>query len=101
MKKKLLITGFNPFGGESVNPAFEAVRLLPDEIAGFKLCKLEIPTEFIRSGVILKGALRTEQPDTVLWRGTGRGTHGCHAGARGNQPDGRPYPGQHRLSADR
>ena len=66
MKKKLLITGFDPFGGESVNPAFEAVRLLPDEIAGFKLCKLEIPTEFIRSGVILKGALRTEQPDTVL-----------------------------------
>ena len=62
MKKKLLITGFDPFGGESVNPAFEAVRLLPDEIAGFKLCKLEIPTEFIRSGVILKGALRTEQP---------------------------------------
>ena len=67
MKKKLLITGFDPFGGESVNPAFEAVRLLPDEIAGFKLCKLEIPTEFIRSGVILKGALRTEQPDTVAW----------------------------------
>ena len=36
MKKKLLITGFDPFGGESVNPAFEAVRLLPDEIAGLK-----------------------------------------------------------------
>ena len=47
MKKKLLITGFDPFGGEQVNPAFEAVRLLPDEIAGLELCKLEIPTEFI------------------------------------------------------
>ena len=73
MKKKLLITGFDPFGGESVNPAFEAVRLLPDEIAGFKLCKLEIPTEFIRSGVILKGALRTEQPDAVLCVGQAGG----------------------------
>ena len=31
--KKLLITGFDPFGGEAVNPAFEAVRMLPDEIA--------------------------------------------------------------------
>ena len=50
MKKKLLITGFDPFGGEQVNPAFEAVRLLPDEIAGLELCKLEIPTEFIKSG---------------------------------------------------
>lgn len=101
MKKKLLITGFNPFGGESVNPAFEAVRLLPDEIAGFKLCKLEIPTEFIRSGVILKGSASHGAARHGSLRGTGRGTHGCHAGARGNQPDGRPYPGQHRLSADR
>ena len=38
--KKLLITGFDPFGGEPVNPAYEAVRLLPDVVAGIKLCKL-------------------------------------------------------------
>ena len=71
--KKLLITGFDPFGGESVNPAFEAVRLLPDEIVGFKLCKLETPTEFIRSGVILKEALRAERPDAVLCVGQAGG----------------------------
>lgn len=71
--KKLLITGFDPFGGETVNPAFEAVRLLPDVIAGFELCKLEIPTEFIRSGVILKDALRAEQPDAVLCVGQAGG----------------------------
>ena len=71
--KKLLITGFDPFGGEAVNPAFEAVRLLPDEIAGFELCKLEIPTEFIRSGVILKDAIRTQKPDAVLCVGQAGG----------------------------
>ena len=71
--RKLLITGFDPFGGESVNPAFEAVRLLPDEIAGFILCKLEISTEFIRSGVILKEALRAERPDAVLCVGQAGG----------------------------
>ena len=71
--KKLLITGFDPFGGESVNPAFEAVRMLPDEIVKFKLCKLEIPTEFIRSGVILKDALRAERPDAVLCVGQAGG----------------------------
>ena len=46
--KKLLITGFDPFGGELVNPAYEAVCLLPDVIAEIELCKLEVPTEFVR-----------------------------------------------------
>ena len=44
--KKLLITGFDPFGGESINPAWEAVKLLPEVIGGYKLAKLEIPTVF-------------------------------------------------------
>lgn len=46
---KILVTGFNPFGGETVNPAYEAVKLLPDTIAGAEIIKKEIPTEFDRS----------------------------------------------------
>ena len=34
---KVLVTGFDPFGGESVNPAYEAVKLLPDIIEGHRL----------------------------------------------------------------
>ena len=37
--KKVLITGFDPFGGEKINPAYEAVKLLPDEIGGQKLLR--------------------------------------------------------------
>lgn len=37
--KKVLITGFDPFGGEKINPAYEAVKLLPDEIGGAKLLR--------------------------------------------------------------
>ena len=44
--KKLLITGFDPFGGKSINPTWEAVKLLPDTIGEYKLTKLEIPTVF-------------------------------------------------------
>ena len=44
--KKLLITGFDPFGGEEINPSWEAVSRLNDEIAGFSLTKLRIPVVF-------------------------------------------------------
>ena len=71
--KKLLITGFDPFGGEPVNPAYEAVRLLPDVVAGIKLCKLEAPTEFVRSGAVLRDALAAERPDAVLCVGQAGG----------------------------
>ena len=44
--KKLLITGFDPFDGASVNPSWEAVKLLPDSIGEYELYKLQIPTVF-------------------------------------------------------
>ena len=34
---KILVTGFDPFGGETVNPAYEAVKLLPNTIAGAQM----------------------------------------------------------------
>lgn len=37
---RLLITGFEPFGGEKVNPAWEAVRALPDTLDGWQIDKL-------------------------------------------------------------
>lgn len=43
---KILITGFEPFGGESINPAYEAVKLLPDTVCGAQIVKLEVPTVF-------------------------------------------------------
>lgn len=47
---KILVTGFNPFGGETVNPAYEAVKLLSDTSAGAEIIKKEIPTEFLSMG---------------------------------------------------
>ena len=38
---KVLLTGFDPFGGESVNPAFEAIKLLPSTIAGAEIVYVE------------------------------------------------------------
>lgn len=63
---KVLVTGFDPFGGESVNPAYEAVKLLPDAIAGAEIIKLEIPTVFSKSGPAVEAGIQAHQPDIVL-----------------------------------
>lgn len=63
---KILVTGFDPFGGEKINPAIEAVKRLPDEIKGVKIVKLEIPTVFNKSAEVVKKKIIEEQPDYVL-----------------------------------
>ena len=70
---KVLVTGFDPFGGDKVNPAYEAVKLIPEEVAGAKIIKLEIPTVFAESGVVLKEAMKKEQPDIVICVGQAGG----------------------------
>jgi len=37
---KVLLIAFDPFGGEDVNPAFEAAKRLPDTIAGAEVVKV-------------------------------------------------------------
>ena len=64
--KKVLITGFDPFGGEKINPAYEAVKLLPDEIRGAKIIKKEIPTVFQKGPEAVYEAIQENQPNFVL-----------------------------------
>lgn len=63
---KVLITGFTPFGGEKLNPSWEAVKRLPDRIGGAELIKRELPTEFDASGAALHKLLTELRPDAVL-----------------------------------
>ena len=63
---KILVTGFDPFGSDKINPAIEAVKKLPDTIKGAKIIKLEIPTVFNKSAQVVHQAIVKEQPDYVL-----------------------------------
>lgn len=63
---KVLVTGFDPFGGEPVNPAFEAVKMLPGEIAGAEIIKLEIPTVFSKCGPAVEEGIKKYEPDVVI-----------------------------------
>lgn len=46
---KLLLTAFDPFGGEKINPALEAVKRVQDKIGDLEIVKLEVPTVFYKS----------------------------------------------------
>ena len=70
---KLLITGFDPFGGEEINPAYEAVKRLPDQIKGADIIKMEIPTVFEKEGKILEKEILEHNPDAVICVGQAGG----------------------------
>lgn len=71
--KKLLITGFEPFGGEKINPAWEAVRHLPDGIGEYELHKFMVPTVFGLAGEAVLAEAERVKPDAVLCIGQAGG----------------------------
>ena len=71
--KKLLITGFDPFGGESINPSWEAVRLLPKVIGEYELHKLQIPTVFGLAAETVLSKAREIHPDVIICVGQAGG----------------------------
>ena len=63
---KILVTGFDPFGGEKINPAIESVKKLPDTILGAEIIKLEIPTVIGKSVDKIREKIEEINPDVVL-----------------------------------
>ena len=70
---KILVTGFDPFGGEKVNPALETVKSLPSEIHGAEVHWVAIPTVFYQSAEVLEAEIVRYQPDAVLCIGQAGG----------------------------
>ena len=73
---KILVTGFDPFGGEQVNPALETVKSLPSVIHGAEIRWVEIPTVFYQSAEVLEAEIVRYQPDVVLCIGQAGGRAG-------------------------
>ena len=71
--KKLLITGFDPFGGANRNPSREAVMALPDTVGDYVLTKLEIPTVFGLAAETVLQAAEALCPDVILCVGQAGG----------------------------
>ena len=62
----ILVTAFDPFGGEKVNPALEAVRQLDPTIGAHTITTLEIPTVFHKSKDVIQHELEHHHYDVVL-----------------------------------
>ena len=72
---KVLITGFDPFGGESINPAWEAVKAMKDNVDGIEVIKLQIPTVFKKSAEKLFAGIDEHKPDVVICIGQAGGRY--------------------------
>ena len=72
---KIIVTGFDPFGGEKINPSIECVKAFP-EIEGVELIRLELPTVFKESAKRLNEVINEVKPDAVLSVGQAGGRPG-------------------------
>ena len=71
--KKLLITGFEPFGNCPKNPSWMAVEALPEQVGEYSLKKLSLPTVFGKAGETVLEAAKAWEPDVILCIGQAGG----------------------------
>lgn len=72
--KKILITGFEPFGNDKINPALEAVRLIAGrKLKGGEISICQVPVVRYKSIDVVKQAIEDQQPYAVITVGQASG----------------------------
>ena len=69
----VLVTGFEPFGGEKSNPSWEVCTRLPREIDGLRVETCRIPCEFRHAIEVVAAAIERHQPALVVCLGQAGG----------------------------
>jgi pyroglutamyl-peptidase len=70
---RALVTGFDPFGGDEVNPSSLAVGRLPQSIGDVDVVTAILPTSYASSAKVLMAAIDAARPDIVLCVGQAGG----------------------------
>jgi pyroglutamyl-peptidase len=70
---KALVTGFDAFGGEAVNPSSLAVGKLKKRVGDIVVHTAQLPTSYARSAKVLLAAIEKTRPDIVLCVGQAGG----------------------------
>ncbi|PGK42824.1 pyroglutamyl-peptidase I [Bacillus anthracis] len=72
--KTVLLTGFDPFGGESINPAWEVAKSLHEKTIGeYKIISKQVPTVFHESIKVLKEYIEELKPEMIICIGQAGG----------------------------
>lgn len=71
--KKLLITGFEAFGGETINPSWNVVESLPCEIGEFTLNKQCLPVVFSEASSLVIKYAEQIRPNVIICVGQAGG----------------------------
>jgi pyroglutamyl-peptidase len=69
----VLVTGFEPFGGEKSNPSWDICNRLPREIAGLRVEICRVPCEFRRAIETVASAIEKHRPALVVCLGQAGG----------------------------
>lgn len=69
----ILVTAFDPFGGEETNASLEVLKALPERIGGAELVKRVLPTVFGLSARLAVDAAEELRPDAVVCLGQAGG----------------------------
>ncbi len=70
----VLLTGFDAFGGDTVNPSWLAAKALHDDVVhGHRCVAAQLPTTFADSEALLLKLLRTHKPALVMCLGLAGG----------------------------
>ncbi len=97
-EKSILVTAFEPFGGETINPTARILGNLPDEICEYRIHKLLLPVEFIRCREIAIAEYDRVKPAAVIMLGQHGGSDAIEAETAAVNlmhafaPDGTPRP---------
>ena len=74
MTRPILVTGFEPFGGEVVNPSAQVAQALHGRrIGGAAVVGIQLPCAFGEAIAVLRDALATHRPQLVLALGQAGG----------------------------
>ncbi len=63
---KILVTAFEPFGGNVLNSSWEVAKLLPDHIGSLVIVKEMLPVDFVSAGEKLRSLIEFHSPYVVL-----------------------------------